>query len=177
MSTRYRPIYNCPHCGMRWKGSAVKAQEGMSPEEDASYRLAVGYTPKCPNLDCGIVNVPRGIDLSIAKAPASIGQNVGIKAIDETAKIVMQDYGMTDLRSDVRPGETAAPKIAPHLQKQADNFFGGGKRTNMPRNLNPALLGRAAIAGAFRQPDNNATTLGGLKDELRPRTNIIADGR
>lgn len=183
---RYRPIYTCPNCGMRWKGSAVRAGEGRSPEEDAEYRLAMNGTPKCPNLDCGTINIARGIDLSIPKAPAQVGQNTAIKAVDKTAEMVMQDYGMTDLRTDVREGETAAPKLAPRLQQQADNFFSGrGARRHpqLPTRMSPAMMGRAAIAGAYRQPngyqpvENLHTAEPSLRDTISPPIKILNQPR
>ena len=147
---RYRPIYSCPRCGNKWRGKVVTVLDGMSAEEHAAFKLEMDATPQCPNLDCGVISVPRGIDLSLQTAPGLVGSNLQVKAIDETAKIVMQDYGMTDLRSDVRPGETTAPKIAPALQTQADNFFVGGRKRHpgLPNRptMSPAFLAMAAAA-------------------------------
>jgi len=182
MTIRYRTRYTCTACSHKWKGTPVSAHEGLTPEQDALYQAEMHGTPPCPN--CGIDQRTRGIDLTLNKAPASVGQSLGVKAIDETARIVMQDYGLTDLRSDVRQGETTAPKIAPALQAQADNFFGApGKRRTMaardpqtgrvvPLRTNPNLIGRAAIAGAYRQ--SNAATVGGLSEARRLPVKVIA---
>lgn len=182
--TRYRPLYNCKICGHRWKGDPVRTTEGRSPEEDAAYRMAYNGTPPCPNLNCGALQVPHGIDLSLNKAPATIGASLQVKAIDETAKIVMEDYGMGDLRTDVRQGETAAPRLAPALQRQADNFFLGRKRhPDLPQrpSMNPAFLGRAAISGAYRQPQGYQPVeqLHSMdpdaREAIRPPVRIVAD--
>lgn len=182
MTIRYRARYTCQGCNHHWSGNAVVAHNGLTPEQDALYQVEMNGTPPCPN--CGLDQKTRGIDLTLNKAPATVGQSLGVKAIDETARIVMQDYGLTDLRSDVRQGETTAPKIAPALQAQADSFFGApGKRRTMaardphtgrvvPLRTNPNLIGRAAIAGAYRQSD--AATVGGLSEAIRPPVKVVA---
>ena len=130
----------------------MRSGDGRDPEEDAAYRAAMNGTPKCPNLNCGVTQTPRGIDLSIPRAPGIIGESLQTKAIDESAKIVMEDYKMTDLRDDVRPSETAAPKLPPHMQAQADAFFVGRGKRNPQLNAKTAMMGMAALKGAFRQP-------------------------
>ena len=168
--------------------------------------------PPCPLLDCpsrlGVSlatradapaletpsGPPIGIDFNNPRAPAIVGANLSVKAIDQTASIVMQDYGMTDQRSDVRMGETSAPKLPPLLQQQADSFFvgrGGRQRmgvrdpsTGHTVNLrsNPAAIGMAAIKGGYRQGSAGAVepiaALHGmtpeLRDSIRPKTKIEA---
>lgn len=89
--------------------------------------------------------------LESGQAPAHIGANTGIRAIDKTAEIVMEDHHLTDLRTDVRVGEAVAPKLPPQQQAQADSFFGNGGLKNSGVNSRQAqLLGRRAMAGAFR---------------------------
>lgn len=181
---RYRPVYQCRACGMRWRGNSVRAGEGRSPDEDAAFRLEMNGTPRCPNLDCGQIQTNIGMDLSLQRAPATIGASLQVKAIDETAKIVMQDYGMTDLRSDVRPSETAAPRLPPHLQVKADNFFGGGRKRHpeLPdkATLSPAFLRRAALSGAYRQPqgyqpvENLHSASPEVREQIQPPIRIVA---
>jgi hypothetical protein len=102
------------------------------------------------------------------RPPAQIGANISVKAVDKTAEVVMHDYKMTDLKDNIRQGEAMAPKLAPHLQKRADDFFtgpgaseGGNRRA---RHLK--ALGQRAIAGAFakRAVDTKAI-LGGQRGE------------
>jgi hypothetical protein len=109
------------------------------PSEDAP-------DPPCPA--CDKREKVRGMDFSTGRAPAVVGMSTSVKAIDQTAEIVMQDHGMTDLKSNVREGETSAPPLAPQLQKMADGFFGGGRRKN-PMIPNAAMLGRRALAGSY----------------------------
>jgi hypothetical protein len=110
---RVRAIHHCRVCGRTWKSRPFKSRETAE-----AARL-----PKCPNLACGTEATPIGMDLSKNRAPATIGANLRIKAVDETARIVMEDHGLGDLRSDQRMGDTAAPRLRPDLQKIADNMF------------------------------------------------------
>lgn len=78
--------------------------------------------------------------------------NVNTKAVDMTAEIVMKDYGMTDLKDQVRVGESSAPKLAPKLQAQADNMFSGNKAKRGMLPPNARAMGQAAIRGAYARP-------------------------
>jgi hypothetical protein len=86
------------------------------------------------------------------KAPATIGRNNMVKAVDMAADIAMKDYGLTDLKSDARQGETMAPSLPPAQQKLADNFFNpaGNPAFGSRRAKQMQRLGQKAIAGAFR---------------------------
>lgn len=141
----FKVTCRCATCGTRWN------YRTKNPDR---------ADPPCPNLDCGIQGEPIGMDLSLNKAPAAVGMNISVKAIDETAKIVMEDYGMTDLRSDVRETESAAPKLPPVLQQQADNFFGGGPKGGRRPGINLAQHARAALAGSFSSPSLQDRTIG-----------------
>lgn len=118
------------------------------------------------------------MDYTSNRAPAAIGMSTMTRAIDETAKITMEDHGLTDLRSDVRQGETMTPKLAPALQKQADAVFGGQSRKTL-RGVNPAVLRARINAGALQpgqrgQPD----VVGDLhKARYKPPVNVIASDR
>jgi hypothetical protein len=89
-------------------------------------------------------------------APA-IGGSIVVRAVDQTAQIVMEDHHMTDLRSDVREGETMAPKLAPRLQAMADNMFARPKQRGNPAagifGLSPQAVMRAAVSGRFQTAD------------------------
>lgn len=92
--------------------------------------------------------------------PSSSGNS--IKAIDMTAEIVMQDYKISDLKSDVRPGESMAPKLDPGRQMVADNMFGNKKRqmaaidvakgriVPVEGGFNMGRAVRSAMAGSLR---------------------------
>ena len=118
------------------------------------------------------------MDLTLNKAPAAVGMSVGVKAIDETASIVMQDYGLTDMRSDVRQGESAAPKLPPVLQRQADNFFGGAGGKRQAGGFNFGRAARAAMSGALSDPRSTAASIGATHAaRVRPRVEIVGDHR
>lgn len=143
-SRKYRLTCRCLRCGKPY--SKVVS---VVPEKD----------PPCPRKACKAAALEEEVErraknmaaiLKSQQAPGHIGANNTVKAVDETAKIVMQDYHLTDLKDSVRAGESVAPKLPPVQQAQADNFFGGG---NMRRKMSQKqldLLGRKAIAGAYR---------------------------
>lgn len=144
---KFASIIHCRRCGHRFR-HITKFQ----PELDDP-------TPPCPNLACGEASDPIGMDLSLNTAPASIGGNIHVKAVDETARIVMEEHGMTDLRDDVRPGETMAPKLHPQLQAKADNFFGGPRVHRNSRGFNPGMHAAAAMQGAFVDRGSTAASI------------------
>lgn len=113
------------------------------------------------------------------KAPGHIGASNVVKAIDFTANEVMTAYGMTDLKSSIREGESMAPKLPPHQQSRADAMFSGPQRASAGRTAfakragmlaNQALLGGgvafkgrgpniAAIQGAAAKPGESPFTI------------------
>jgi hypothetical protein len=86
------------------------------------------------------------------RPPGHIGESVVVKAIDETAKIVMQDYGLTDLKDNIRAGDSVAPKLPAPQQRMADGFFGGGAMAERAgTNTRQAeMIRRRALGGAYR---------------------------
>lgn len=86
------------------------------------------------------------------KAPGIIGRNNSVKAIDMAATIAMEDYKLTDLKDNVREGEIMAPRLAPPLQKAADNFFNPANNTSLDKKRRAQLqrMGQKAIAGGYR---------------------------
>lgn len=142
---RYKYHYRCEACGHEYSKICTSV-----PKVD----------PKCPNKSCSdkaklaeqereIANLKRMLESG--QAPVQIGHKTVVKAIDETASIVMQDYGLTNLRDNVGPGEAVAPKLPPAQQAAADGYFNGGamKRSGIT-SAQANLLGRRAMAGAFR---------------------------
>lgn len=153
--TKVRVRYRCAQCGHEWKSRPVFS----APKRD----------PACPNPSCieiallrqtarEVENLKRM--LSEQRAPAQVGANNVVKAIDYTAKAAMQDYGLTDLKDSIREGESMAPKLPPQQQALADNHFGGQKdmmvKDVMTGQIRPVLaksltnIGRKALAGAYR---------------------------
>lgn len=100
------------------------------------------------------------------RAPGHIGANTGVKAIDETARIVMEDHKLTDLKDNIRPGEAMAPKLPGPQQAAADNFFTKNPLAERGVNARQAeLLKRRAIGGAFRGMAVSPTVTGGTPGE------------
>ena len=115
------------------------------------------------------------------RAPGVVGDKVSVKAVDETAKVVMEDYKFTDLQDNIRTGDIVAPKLPPPQQKLADGYFGGkavADRIGLAgRQMD--LLGRRALSGSFRNMAvNPAVAVPGKRGEppLWPvRTEVIND--
>lgn len=166
MATVHVSVYHCRKCGNKWKARDNKKLDDP--------------VPACPNLACGEVQTPIGMDLTLNKAPAFGGNNIQNKAIDETAKIVMEDHGLTDLRSDVGPAESMAPKLPPAQQARADSFFGAPRgqrgsrffgRPNMADHAAAAMRGTLADRG---QPNPIETM---HQQRVTPPVHIVAGDR
>jgi hypothetical protein len=86
------------------------------------------------------------------RGPATIGDKPVVKAIDTTANIVMEDYGLTDLQTNLREGDVARPKLSPEKQRQADHYFDGKavQERNGMTSRQTEMIKRRAIAGAYR---------------------------
>jgi hypothetical protein len=143
--TKYKIRYQCDLCGHNYT---------------RTYKVIPKVDPACPSKACQtkqqlaamkkeMENLKRMVEAGAA--PAQTGGNVRVQAVDETAKIVMEDYQMSDLRDGIRPGESVAPKLPPAQQAAADNYFGnkGLQRAGIsPKQAE--MLGRRAMSGAFR---------------------------
>lgn len=180
---RYKISYVCDFCGHQWDVITEKLSR---------------RDPKCPVRECrdaqkaeeDAANAQRREKmLAEQRAPAVTGANVVVKAVDETARIVMEDHGLTDLKDNVREGEGVAPKlpaVGPSgmpMNKAAEGFFGGGAvrgHAGIRNEKQAALLGRRAMAGAFRgMALNPAQVVPGRPGEavLRPvRTEKLREG-
>ena len=120
--------------------------------------------PQCPNVECGAVQIPIGLDVAAGRAPG-IGGNALVKAMDTTADMVMKDYGMTDLAS-ARQGESMAPKLPPDQQRRADAMFdsskraevfgGGGLMGQMISGMAATAIGNAGLASRAGEIDGMA---------------------
>jgi len=153
-SRRYRVTYQCERCGKSFR---------------RVYASVPAKDPACPRAECvaaaATADMQRQIDnlqmmLLTGETPAHVGGNTQVRAIDETAKIVMQDYSLTDLKDNVREGEAVAPKLPPAQQQAADNYFGGAASRKVPDFMTGGSgtvssrqmqqIGRRALAGAYR---------------------------
>ncbi len=160
-----RITFECGKCGHRWIRT-LKAE----PKKD----------PPCPNRRC--VETSQMTDLKRenenlrqmleeGRAPATIGQNIRVKAVDETARIVMEDGHYTDLRDNIREGEAMAPKLPQAQQALADAMF-----SNKPDKVTPVIstdgrrgmtipsarlraVGERAIRGAYARNSVKPTAI------------------
>lgn len=85
------------------------------------------------------------------RAPGIGGATI-VKHIDQAAKIVMEDHHLSDLKDNVREGDTMAPSLPPAQQKLADNFFGPrpNQTNNKRQQAQMQRLMRRAVGGAYR---------------------------
>ena len=154
MSQVQRTANHCDVCGHEW--SKV-------------FRAVPKKDPACPMPACVAVSTAEA-ELRAAERmeqilesripPGHIGESKVVKAVDETARIVMEDYQMTDLKDNIRHGEGVAPKLPGQQQTMADNYFGGGAMQNAGISSKQAqLLGRRAISGAFRSAALNPASI------------------
>lgn len=163
--TRFQVTIRCTQCNHKYK-------RVMKAENEAELQFM--SDPPCPI--CTHVHKAIGMDIASGKAPGVVG-SLQAKAIDNTAQIVMEDYKMTDLRDDVRVGESSAPKIAPRLQQMADNMFSRPKSVRALGGLSGGQIFNAAVNGAFMTKDTvNPVALHHANREAVP-TNIIASDR
>ena len=134
---KYRHRFRCRHCGHEYQRVSTQV---LMP------------APPCPRKACALERQIESQARELAnlrqmfeeqRAPGHIGDKVGVKAVDETARIVMEDYRLTDLKDNIREGEVMAPKLPPHQQAAADNFF------------NPSATARRQGGARFQQRVNN----------------------
>lgn len=145
---KYRISCKCLRCGSIYKKVVSRLTDDNPPCPKKACKAAIAEEAR--------VKMERNLRAMIEaeRGPGHIGANVTVKAIDTTAQIVQQDYGLTNLKDNIREGESMAPSLPPKMQQAADNFF------KAPANVNPEqknrrtkqieLLGRRAMAGAFR---------------------------
>ena len=152
--SKKRITFLCAKCGHQWT---------------RTYRAEPKSDPACPAKGCAesqqLADLKRQVEnltrmIETQSAPAQIGNNVKVRAVDTTAQIVMEDNKMTDLRDGIRMGETMAPKLPQAAQAAADNFFTAGAKAAAaigdPAKIDTRKqnyikrLGARAIAGDFR---------------------------
>jgi hypothetical protein len=168
--TRFQITIRCTICDHRYKRTME------APDESALEELP---DPPCPQ--CKKVAERRVFDYQSGKAPGVIGAPV-TKAIDYAMEGIAQDYGMTDIRDNVKEGESAAPKLPPRQQVMADNFFA------RPKGRRGAQMGglfsmptravmAAAVNGRFNSPDTaNPIAMQHAAKDAAPVRIVAGDG-
>ena len=142
---KFQVTIRCTACRHRYK-------RVMSAEDEDS--LAYVPDPPCP-VCARATQVPK-FEFN-GKAPAAIG-SLHVRAVDQTADIVMKDHGLTDMKDNVREGESSVMPLPPRQQAMADNFFsrprGAGRRHSGDIfQLPPRAVLQAAVSGRFSTPD------------------------
>lgn len=159
---KYRIFAMCHRCGeeFSWVANAPGGKDRKCP------RSACKAAALEEEIQRRAENLARMIETSTP--PGHIGDKTIVKAIDTTAEVVMTDHKMTDLRDNLRVGDSMAPKLPTvgasgmPMRSAAEGFFGGANTIGHAgiRNRSQAeMLGRRAIAGAFRDAAVNPTAL------------------
>lgn len=160
---KYLLKLRCTGCGNKYR-KTVEVPEGKS--------LADIKDPPCPI--CAKVQKVIKRNWAAGEAPSIGGNNIMNKAIDETAKIVMEDGKLTDLHdTNLRQGDSMAPKLPPAQQAKVDSFWGGPKRGQHRANINTAALARNAMAGAYRGGTPNPVAVT-HSQKIKPQIRIVA---
>lgn len=153
--SKYILVLRCKSCKHRYKRT-VTVEAGCSVDDivDPPCPKCAKKTNRTDVSETSTSPIPIDPDAMFreGRAPGIVGDKNVVKAIDLTAKIVMENYGLSDLKSNIREGETMAPRLPPRQQTMADNFFnpGGNPAVNKRQQAKMQNLGRRAIAGAFR---------------------------
>lgn len=168
MSTKFSVTIRClnPECNHRYKRVLTAEDEN-----------ALAYVPDPPCPECRKRAKKRKFNFVDGQAPA-VGGSMLAKAVDTTAQIVMEDQQMTDLRDDVREGETMTPKLAPRLQAMADGMFARPKGKGQGLfGLSPAAVRQAAVSGRFMTPDTpNPVAIQHSMKDRKPIEIVAGDG-
>lgn len=146
---RYKITAQCERCGgeFHWVTTKLDGKDRPCPKrtcKEAIHREAV---------EREAMNMAKMF--AEQRPPGHIGDKPIVHAIDTTAEIVMKDYGMTDLRDNIRTGDSMAPSLPPEMQRAADGFFTGAAVRERAGGGNLGAramqaIGRRAVAGAFR---------------------------
>jgi hypothetical protein len=131
------PNKPCPKCAPK---KAKKTKRKPKVERRDAYEVA-----SSPIAHDGIDGV-----IEAQRAPGINGANVTVRAIDETANIVMSDYGLSDLKTNTRAGDTMAPDLTPRQRQMNANFWGGkrGQKPMMDQAAGKQMV-QQAMAGQF----------------------------
>jgi hypothetical protein len=173
--TRYKITCRCLECGHKY--SRILETMGRAIEDVPD--------PPCPKCKTKRKRKHGGLKKIIAEqsAPSITGGNVKVAAIDETARIVMEDYGLSDLKTNTREGDSQVPNLTPRQQKMSANFW-GGKRSRRPLSDGKAMV-NAAMQGAYLPGRGALAKPGSVSGNevlqslhsarTKPKTTIIAD--
>jgi predicted nucleic acid-binding Zn-ribbon protein len=159
--TRYKITCRCLRCGHVYSKTVAKLTDDDPPCPKKACKLARAADERA-TMEANLRQM-----IEEEKAPGQIGHNVITRAVDKTAQIVMEDHHLTNLRDNVREGESVAPRLPPKMQEAADNFFNPKKQmaatVGSRRAAQMNLIGRRALAGAYRDMAVNPAQVTGRK--------------
>lgn len=154
---KYRVTYECVRCSHQYKRTLTEPQYLNTLNGRRG-------DPPCPKPTCiAALAVQAALNtaeiIATQRAPAKTGSTLA-KACDFTARAVMEDYGLTNLRDDNRPGENSMPKLPAPQQAQADAFFGTKRAVANPAGQAKIdAYSNLANSGALaHQPDAQAVS-------------------
>lgn len=176
--TKYRMTFRCMDCAHVFK--RVTSNMDLDPKCPECKKAKSINTPKFgdgafdPNADTSSFAGQRTPNLYSSKDNTQFTGDRDtvqrrIKAFDTAQEMVAKDYSMTDLKTDVRPGESMAPNLPPAMQAQADSFFAPKKNSLIPKQLQSA--GARAMAGSYR--DKHMPTVEKLNMAPKPAVKTI----
>ena len=150
--------YVCDECG-----TSIKNYLKMSRDDP---------DPECPGCSAISQRLPPVVN---------IGTNKG-RAVD-IAQREAEDHGFTDMRDNLREGDIAAPRLAPHLQKVVDGFWGSAATPALAGKGPADMLAIARNAAAQSKAEgSNPLALTQQKMRLhggdgKPKIRVDANGR
>ena len=177
----YKTTYECSDCNHIFYVVTDKKPSGFCPscpkcQEDSSRNRGAiksrGKSVSGKTDDEKISDV-----ITSRKAPGVGGSKIG-KAHEATMKMVMEDYGLTDINDRPTEGESCAPKLPAHLEQQVNNGFGASFGSMSPKltgNMSQSMVTSSAMnainSGQFK--NHTDVVAQGQKYLPKPKFNIL----
>ncbi len=179
----FTSYYKCSDCDHRF--------ERVTQDDP---RKKGGRPPSCPECKKGKYSTIKSIsksnkiytqeeldknsnDIIDSRRMAAIGGKSNFtKAWDATQEMVASDYQMTDLNTNLRAGDSMAPKLAPHLEKQVDEVFKANKPImgqNTAVSLNKSLTAQINAGKYAGQSGARDITARAQNSGYKVPTNVI----
>lgn len=156
--TKYRIRCKCLRCGKEYSKIVSRLTDDNPPCPRKACKDAIKLEERI-RMEANI----RAM-IEAERGPVQIGNNHVTRAVDMTAEIVMKDHRLTNLKDNIREGESMVPSLPPKMQEAADNFFSPQARMPSGRRAKQMeLLGRRAMAGAFRDMAINPSEITGTR--------------
>jgi hypothetical protein len=133
MPTYVRRRYICKKCSQVYQGQNIVVKGGNDPMEPC---------PKCNVVKAEIIDRPRDIDLRAGPRAKA--------AVDFTYKMAESDYGMTDMRDNLRAGDLAMKlpvgDVGSAVAKQGGMFGNQGAQQAIQHGGNALQMAAGARA-------------------------------